>query len=427
MLLNFKVAGFKLFDEQIELDMKVSKGKNCFDLHGTHVLKSSILYGANNSGKTSFVNAVQTFKELFERGNLEKFPFSVFKNFFKKENGIEFEVEFKENEHVYVYGIDVVTHDSLNEYLFINDKCAFYREEGEPRESLDRRFFNESLLEETYKYLDSNELFIAKALDFSKKLDITHAKNIQTFFNRIRFFDNQNPIYFMNLVVEYMKDPDKHELFNSFLSKADVSLTKREITDDYGVEGMTDEDMLKLIRKIRKDTDEKSLETLLKVLKLKSTYRKGNQEISVPSNLFDSIGTNKFANLLLLVMFTIEKGDILFIDELDNSLHYRLARELIKIMNSQANDGAQFIMSAHDIKLLTPLLFRKEQMNFFHRTEDYVEMVSLGDFKEVRNKHKFENLYAKNQIGTLPHPDFDEVLEQWRKKRGSHQKERVEN
>jgi len=216
----------------------------------------------------------------------------------------------------------------------------------------------------------------------------------------------------MDLIVECLEDEKKRKQYNALLAKADISLCSKELTEDVGIPDFDEEKIRNSIKK-EKDVDDEDIDILMKMFREKSVYQQKEKDVKVPSSIFDSVGTNKFSNLLLLILNFIENGNILLVDEIDNRLHYRIARELIQLMNSENNHKSQFIMTAHDIKLLSPLVFRKEQINFIERSKDDVVMYSLGDFDEIRNDSSFKNLYIKDKVGALPRPDLGDVFKQW--------------
>ena len=61
---------------------------------------------------------------------------------------------------------------------------------------------------------------------------------------------------------------------------------------------------------------------ITEMLHLASVYK----GVTVPSLLYDSTGTKKMAALASYVIDALETGRILIVDELDNSLHFRLTR-----------------------------------------------------------------------------------------------------
>jgi len=59
--------------------------------------------------------------------------------------------------------------------------------------------------------------------------------------------------------------------------------------------------------------------------------------IQVSSMIFDSTGTKKLAALASYVLDALEQGRILVVDELDNSLHFKLTHEIIAMFNNEMN------------------------------------------------------------------------------------------
>ena len=81
---------------------------------------------------------------------------------------------------------------------------------------------------------------------------------------------------------------------------------------------------------------------LMEMLHLTSVYN----GVKVPSILFDSTGTKKIAALASYVIDALENNRILVIDELDNSLHFKLTRGILALFNNELNEKAQLIWTA---------------------------------------------------------------------------------
>ena len=152
---------------------------------------------------------------------------------------------------------------------------------------------------------------------------------------------------------------------------------------------------------------------LTEMLHLASVYK----GVMVPSMLFDSTGTKKMAALASYVIEALENGRILVIDELDNSLHFRITRAIIAMFNNELNRNAQLIATVHDVSLLDcQTLFRKEQIWFTHKDRENAYLYSLADFTTektgVRDTTDLIEKYRKGIFGALPEPDlFQSLLE----------------
>ena len=125
------------------------------------------------------------------------------------------------------------------------------------------------------------------------------------------------------------------------------------------------------------------------------------------------------AALASYVIGALSGGRILVIDELDNSLHFRLTRAIISLFNNELNESAQLIATVHDVSLLDcHSLFRKEQIWFTHKDPDRAYLYSLAEFTAKESKTRdTSDLIAKYRagvFGALPEPDLFEVLQEVR-------------
>ena len=104
-------------------------------------------------------------------------------------------------------------------------------------------------------------------------------------------------------------------------------------------------------------------------------------------------------------------------DELDNSLHFRLTRAILALFNNELNQTAQLIATVHDISLLDcQKLFRKEQIWFAHKDQKNAYLYSLSEFTAekdgVRDTSDLIQKYRRGVFGALPEPDlFETILE----------------
>ena len=117
MLLAFEVEGYKLFDERIEFtmhaNMRFKKLKEniytkTIKNRDIHALKSAIIYGPNNSGKTTFIKAVSVLKGIIEKECIDDVcNDSLNFNFFGENKTIDFFIEFLSEDHHYEFKLDV--------------------------------------------------------------------------------------------------------------------------------------------------------------------------------------------------------------------------------------------------------------------------------------------------------------------------------
>ena len=232
---------------------------------------------------------------------------------------------------------------------------------------------------------------------FAKKIDIVDMNNIP-----------------MKKTIEMLKiSDDKTQKIVNFIINADLSLENYQ----YLKAGNADNDINKVLDPNGElNLQEKVLkgsETFMDQLHLFSTYK----GLTVPSLTFDSTGTKKIACLASYVIDALENGRILVVDELDNSLHFKLVRAIIAMFNNELNTKAQLICTVHDITLLDcQKLFRKEQIWFAHKDMENAYLYSLSEFTAekdgVRDTSDLVEKYKRGVFGALPEPDlFESLLE----------------
>ena len=248
--------------------------------------------------------------------------------------------------------------------------------------------------------VDSEEFPCLKAIkdtiiSFASKIDIV----------------DMNDIPIKKTIDMLKKSDSSQKKIANFVINADLSL------EDFRY--LNDEELKMALRK-QDSEDIKPQESVLnssaplaEMLHLASVYK----GILVPSMIFDSTGTKKMAALASYVIDALENGRILIVDELDNSLHFRLTRAILALFNNELNKNAQMIATVHDVSLLDcQKLFRKEQIWFTYKDKEDVYLYSLSAFTAekdgIRDTTNLIEKYRKGMFGALPNPDlFQSLLE----------------
>lgn len=432
LLSSFKVGGFKVFGEPVELSM-IPETKNTTHLSENIIeykdksiirknLKSAILYGGNNTGKSSLLDGIMRMKEIFKNGNVAQFPIAVYKNFrYDFDDIIRFEVSFLNECKTYVYGIEFLTEDAIGEYLFEEDKLLFSR-------SLSGEIEGELAQNKSFKIrlddLPSDKLIVPYFLEYTKIVDEFRAFTcIEKFFDKITYIDNKKNMLSAPLFRKFIDDQKKMSILNKLIGSTELYMEKR---DNLSEEELDKTELYKIFTNnkafdgLKNTVDkEESFKEIIDMLRVTSVYKGRNgTKVKLPSFVFDSVGTNTFIVLAMHIITALLENKILLIDEFDSSLHHKLTRALVILMNSEINSDAQFIMTSHDVKLLSPQLFRKDQINFILRDDCRVEIVSLGDFKansnrDIRSNSNFEKMYVEEKIVPLPDTDIYQVIKEF--------------
>lgn len=398
MITNLKFNNCFAFNKEIEMDLLADRRikkfpSNLYKLSKFSVLKSAVIYGPNNTGKTCLINCVKAIKNTLLNQHVY-----LRSNIFNKNDICEQSISFLYNKKIYTY-----------EYKF-NSIKRLYLYEKLSKKNIDK-YFNEK--EELIYIKDTiNEIYkCPKDIELEKILSITSNDNIliytvksEKFFllqkikeiltsiaNSIEIIDMNNIPNEKTIEMLKSNNNETKKIVN-FIKKADLYL------DDYRyVESPAS-----------KFVDNKYLAEQMKLI---SVY-KGHQ---VPSILFDSLGTKKFASIASYIIDAIENGKTLFIDELDSSLHFKITRAIFSMFNNDSNVSAQLIATLHDVSLLDcKKMFRKEQIWFTDRDDKETKLYSLKIFnyedKGIRETTDIREKYSKGVFGALPDPNLVSAL-----------------
>ena len=183
MLIRFAVENYNSFNGQQIFSMVAGKqtrhATHCFNVNGKRLLKSSFFFGANASGKSNFVRALDFMRRVTLMG-IEAMRYND--RFFRidpacKEKPGVFQIDFIAEKTIFSYGfaIDYLAHEFRAEWLYRIDSletetCIFEREQGHQIRTDLRLDKNAKLRFEVYaEDLKSDELFLNEV--GNKKID----------------------------------------------------------------------------------------------------------------------------------------------------------------------------------------------------------------------------------------------------------------
>ena len=147
-----------------------------------------------------------------------------------------------------------------------------------------------------------------------------------------------------------------------------------------------------------------------------------NEETELFDLRLESAGTRKLFHLAPLIIDVLESGGVLIVDELDSSMHPFMAELIIRLFNDpEVNCGnAQLIFSTHNISLMSPEHFRRDQIWLTEKTKGATRLFSLEDFdkKKVKPQSPFNCWYAEGRFGAVPKIDYQNIAALLKKRGG---------
>ncbi|OUD14396.1 AAA family ATPase [Thioflexithrix psekupsensis] len=433
MLIRFTVENFLSFNQRVDFNLLASEEEN----HPHHVvnfsqaqsrkiLRTSIIYGANASGKSNLIKAMSFAQKMIVEGieksqNIPLIPFRLNESNYNKPSRFEF--EFYVANKAYAYGFILNKQRVVEEWLFdINqteEVSIFERREQLIGFDYKHPLF-ENISEEDKQRLEfeakgtrANLLFLTNCAErnikrfhlfyhwFQEKLSIIfpHSENLllhllssmdNDFFNQtLRFFDfGISELHFEPLALEKDREMPyqiKEKIKSSF---------------PYGsgqVQFISYSDCNYLIKE--------SSEYILDAFKI-FTVRTNAENKKILFELFEeSDGTRRIINLMPILMRLRENDTTIIIDELERSLHALLSYKLFELV---LNHGAfnshhsQLIATTHEVNLLDiKQLFRKDEIWFVEK--DNLQQSMLYSMTDAAVEElNVVNGYLKGRFGGIP-------------------------
>jgi AAA15 family ATPase/GTPase len=416
MLISFRFSNYKSYkDETIFTtvcgDLKDLE-ENFSQIQNYKLLKSSIFIGANGSGKSNLIQAVQKFQAILQNSiNIEKQKSYPHEPFFldekTKEKATFFEIEFFLDEIYYRYNFKIekdatISEEYLEEKEPNKNRRYLFKRENE-NFKINSRSFKEAkgLKEKT----SPKSLFLSVVAQFNGE----KSKNIYDFLtdkiivlhdldcDKNRFFEISKTL----LKDEFIKEKSVEFLKNLDLSLEDIEV-KKEFLPKSLIEKIKDD--IKLTDNEIKELEENGIEN---IYIYHFTFDNGDvKKIENFPIAFESEGTKKLILLVPFLINALKKNQIIFIDEIDNSIHTLLIKKILKEFQKYS-DQAQLFFTTHDLCLLNkPLVLRRDQIWLVEKDRRYLtsKLYSLYDYN-IRNDKNILKGYFEREFGAIPYLD----------------------
>lgn len=397
MIINFSVENFGSIKEKQTLSFLANKSDHLEDYYiiepikGLRLNKLALIYGANASGKTTILKALDFLKEIctdpFDK-KTEKFDFEPF--LFDEKTPIQntkFELEFVQNGIRYFYEVELNKNCIVKEKLYNfnpNKALVFERTTDEEKELTSVKFGSKipkkkSLEESLEIFTLWNNTVIAGFL--KGNIDLLELKDVSYWFIHIMLrlilpSEDLSNIFLPRLI----ENKQYLNTFLTFFKKSDFNITSLKLDDDVPN------------NKVRRDN-------------IDIIHLVNNTEYSLKFNK-ESLGTQKYFSLVGLLILCLSSEMILYIDELESSLHPDLYIHFLMFFIVNSKKESQLIATTHNREILNNRdLFRDDAIWFTDKNEDSAtELYSLADFDSsvVRDTTNVLNAYKSGKLGGVP-------------------------
>jgi uncharacterized protein len=442
MLITFKVNNFLSFDTQIEFMMQagtvrggelnhhVIKGKGRNDVD---ILKSAIIYGANASGKSNFIKAIEFAKNVILNGLT--ITATENKHFRLDAQRIEqpttFEFEFKSNGKMYAYGVVLslknrkIQEEWLFELLKTTDKPVFERKvlnNGKSNIELNLKLDSDgkNRFNVYKKDIKDTQLFLSEIND----KDIEGIQNIEAFKDAFSWFKHHLAIIYpatkLGELNFFGKENEMEITVLEFLEIFKTGIQGLETIEqniDSRISGDWQERILNILNSAEVDSifttklNETAAYTFsknpigkLKMFKLNTKHSVRNSDEMVSFELEDeSDGTRRIMDFIPVLLGLSKTNKTYLIDEIDRSLHPELTQKILDVFFLNTQDiESQLIATTHESSLLDLNLLRRDEIWFVEKDrEGASKMYSLEQFKPRHDK-EIRKAYLQGRFGAIP-------------------------
>ena len=394
MILSFSISNYRSFKNTTSFIMEASateaKSQNvtCVETpkKTRRVLKTSLIYGANASGKTSIILALYSLcsEILGQSPTIGGDQVSIYDPFMldgeSSGKPSSMEVEFFTAGNRYKYYV------KFNKNQFLEERLDYYPT-GAVKANLFSRAVRESG-EHCPKYVTGiptkdrpdfsvfpNRLILTKFLyDYPHHL----IQPAASFLSRIGFANSYNG-NMKDLLWEegrrLLKEPEYKEGLKKILGYVDMGIV------DF------------------------SLPNGGEFWNTKLVHKSSSQENNTLLMSDESLGTSTLFILGPKILQALNNGTPLFIDELDSSFHSFISDFILKMFTSEQINPkhAQLVIVTHDVTLMNEDYVRRDQIWFAQKnSEGMSELFSLSDFEGVREDTPFAKWYLASKFGAVP-------------------------
>ncbi|HHF7349732.1 TPA: ATP/GTP-binding protein [Legionella feeleii] len=426
MLIKFTVENWESVKEPITLSMIASKERQhverlpVVEKYGFRLLPVAAIYGANASGKTKICRAIWFAKQFITtitqpESLISRIPFKLDKKLENEPTCFSFQI--LANETCYEFSFTITSKKVLEEKLIkfspYSEKILYQRDSnGKITFPDDLSLSQDQRLEFIAEGTRGNQLFLTKTVDQNKDDFIAVYKWFRD--NLTVLGPNSIPSNWGNFI--YKENVPTYSMINDIISKLDTGITRLDGLDIPFENIQFPED---LKSKILDDLQENGTIVLgrnlviskrngtLSVKKIVSYHKSVDGNETEFDLAQESEGTLRMIELLPAIIHLADTkySKTYIIDEFDHSMHTMLVRSLLEyyLQSCSSASRSQLLFTTHNLMLMDQDLFRRDELWFTERSvNSSTQLISLSEYKDVRNDKDIRKSYLKGSFGGIP-------------------------
>lgn len=436
MLVRFSVQNFLSFRDRAELSM-ISANHGRSPQHVVEaatsddisLLKAAAIYGANASGKSNLVRAIDTVREMVVEGVRpgRRLPITPFKLDSESENApSRFEFEIKVGDRYFAYGLSATHSAIVEEWLYEignerNDPVfertntvEFVFPGVEFRDEEQKQF-----LTFTSKGTPKNRLFLSECKERRVQDNV---EGLDSLFQTIDWFERVLFVIFPHskyggLEFGVGQDDDFRSDLSNFLRSFDTGIEEIALEE-------VDFDKLEMPEEIKNDIREAKQKDAMvfaapgnrryyvaidekgniQASRLIVRRRKRDEDAMATFGMEEeSDGTLRMLDLVPGLLALLARDCVFIVDELDRSLHPDISLSFVKnFLRYSEGKQSQLIVTTHETRLLQQEFLRRDEIWFVDKGRDHSsKLTALEEFASA-DREDVRNSYLQGRFGGVP-------------------------
>lgn len=412
MFIDLSIKNFGPFRDKVVFSMESTSlegnENNLLDCPavGEPVLSSAVIFGANSSGKSYVLKAMEVLQLMVRAPMPANVNYPWYQPFRASKKTIdaptELGIRFTVDNVRYDYAISFDKNHVIAESLYYTPtvrKALVFNRSGQ-----EFTFGRTAIkgLKNSSVMTSPTSSFLSVAAQFNNKVCMSAHKGIA---NDILILGS-NPSDILNLVVDHInKSP-----------KAKARMLRAMKIADMGIGDITGTVKTRKAAELGNDLSPQVIGLMIATGKtevaettlfLKHDFEESDVDrdmLNFPF-LIESNGTIQLFCTMGPVIEALENGYTIMIDEFGTFLHSDIAKWIIRQFRSPANpNGAQLIVNTQDQSLMSLELLRRDQIWFTQKDvkSGAAELYSLSDFNGVRLDIDLQKSYSIDKFGAKP-------------------------
>lgn len=382
---------------------------------GVRLLKVGIIYGANASGKSNILHAVEFFRMLVLRmpkdrtAQTEVVPFLL--DGTSRNKTTKMSMTFYINQSKYILSFELDSKYIYSETLVVYDSqrptILYTRKYDATTDSTNIDFGSKlKLNKKSQSTVAGNTINNCSVLAAFGKSNVerTRLNDVYDYFVK-QVKDVLAPRTMLSGYIKSRLDEDENGDLKQFV----LNLLK---ASDFNIEDIVlheEEEVItpeleQLIQNAPINNEAK-IEMLRKGkiinTELTLTHKAGDGLYELSED-YESNGTMRFMGLAVILNFLLKTNRFVLIDEVETSIHYELLAYFLKVFLANSNGTSQMLLTTHDINLLNEDFIRRDTIWFTDKDEfGETKVLRLSDLGLHKNLSPY-NAYKQGKLVKLP-------------------------